>query len=53
MASEFRYQIQMLHKKTDEQLEVTLCAKNDEEACRKAEEDNPDYRWVSCEETGA
>lgn len=52
MASKFWYKIQMLHNTTDEPLEVTLWAATDQEACRKAEEDNPDYRWVSCEETG-
>lgn len=52
MASKFWYKIQMLHNTTDEPLEVTLWAATDQDACRKAEEDNPDYRWVSCEETG-
>ncbi|MBQ6398222.1 MAG: hypothetical protein IJI06_08770 [Oscillospiraceae bacterium] len=54
MANRYVYEVQMAHNEMPYQpLTVTLWAATDQEACRKAEEDNPDYHWVSCESTGA
>lgn len=54
MANRFKFEVQMAHnERLYQTLTVTLWAATDQEACRKAEEDNPDYHWVSCESTGA